>query len=188
MKARSMKIALNITIITILTVVGCKSSNVKKRQCIPYFQYDEIDHYSLRGTADSVWNVLELRRNERDRLFIEILCSESMTQMSDTVKLSNLLSFGFAVHNLPKDEFAQIDDIFCERRYDKDEISVSMCIPAYRDILIFKKENHTIGYARLCFECELSSIVGSKRNTRIFGQFGEFEKLKKLFSPTETKL
>ena len=50
----------------------------------------------------------------------------------------------------------------------------------YRDILVFKKENKTVGVAKVCFGCSQSIITGTKLNTQEFGQSGDYGRLKKL--------
>ena len=56
-------------------------------------------------------------------------------------------------------------------------MSETACIPVFRDILIFKKNNKSIGIAKICFECEKSHIVGTNKNIENFGQCGDFSKL-----------
>ena len=40
-----------------------------------------------------------------------------------------------------------------------------MCLPVYRDILFFKDHGKTVGFARICLDCDMSNIVGSTKMT-----------------------
>jgi hypothetical protein len=172
-----------ISIITLLLIfANCKTSGQKKKKdkCVPYFQYDNILHYSLSREADTVWTFYEKNLQVvRERKYMELLTTDLTNKISDTIKFEDLLSFGFTVQNVPEDKFNQINELFCERRH-KGSVTMNLCIPTYRDILLFKKNNRTIGYAKLCFDCDMSNIVGTTKNTELFGQAGVFEKLKKL--------
>ncbi len=172
-------------VVGLLLLVGCKPNGDKSQairnssECVPYFQYDNIEHFSMQIEADSIWNIFDKQnQTEKEKTLIEIVTAETIDEIADTLKLSDLISLGYKKKDLPNDKFNAVNDLFCERNYD--EISVNMCIPVYRDILLFKREKQTIGYARICFECEMSSIVGSTRDTKTFGQAGEFQKLNRL--------
>ena len=155
---------------------------VSGNNCQPYFQFDQLTHYRISISDDSV-GILQGKTNRdnkeeklfgvlSDRVFDE---KYSMTSLSDTIKLMNLEELGFIRKEIPNDKISTIDKLFCERYYD--EIDHNMCLPVYRDIIFFKNNHRTVGFARLCFDCYMSNIVGSDRDTYTFGQSGEYESL-----------
>ena len=91
-----------------------------------------------------------------------------------------ILAMPFAVMliGIDKSKFIEINKIFVEKTVNK---SMDYACPAdYRDILIFKNKNKTVGIAKICFECFKNQILGTKANTENFGQDGDYEKLEKL--------
>jgi hypothetical protein len=170
--------------------MGCRTkpdlpsgSNVD--DCLPYFEYDRITHYRIEIRDDSVSEIAEKkgRSNFEEKLF-SVLSDRyqgekyAMTNLQDTAKMGELETLGFVKQEISKNEFYIFDKLFCERHYD--EIEVNMCLPVYRDILIFKDHAKTVGFARICLDCDMSNIIGSAQTTVTFGQTGEFDALSHL--------
>jgi hypothetical protein len=182
-----MKAYFAISILLILTYCKDKPKEnaVSENDCQPYFQFDHLTHYRISISDDSVAVLQEqTNRDEREEKLFEVLSDRvfdskySMTSLSDTIKLMNLEEVGFLRKEISNDKFMAVDKLFCERYYD--EIDHNMCLPVYRDIIVFKKKNSTVGFARICFDCAMSNIIGSDRDTYTFGQAGEFESLRVL--------
>jgi hypothetical protein len=178
------KTYLGISILLILTYCKDKPKEaaVPNIECQPYFQFDRLMHYRISISDDSV-GILQgqINRDEKveklfgvlsDRVFDE---KYSMTSLSDTIKLMDLEELGFIGKETPNDKISAIDKLFCDRDYD--ESDHNMCLPVYRDIIFFKRKHRTVGFARICFDCNMSNIVGSNRETSTFGQGGEYESL-----------
>ncbi|MBK7042123.1 MAG: hypothetical protein IPH46_17155 [Bacteroidetes bacterium] len=89
--------------------------------------------------------------------------------------LADLEKIGYKKNAIGKGNFDKINSIFCERKHK--ESYATSCIAIYRDILVFKKSNKTIGVAKICFECEQNWIIGTDRNTMEFGMSGDYGKL-----------
>ena len=84
----------------------------------------------------------------------------------------------FQKSEIDKSKFGEINKIFVEKTVN--QIADYACIAVYRDILIFKKQNKTVGIAKICFECFKKQIIGTNANTENFGQDGDYEKLEKI--------
>lgn len=56
----------------------------------------------------------------------------------------------------------------------------AFCIPIYRDILIFKKNNSVVGISKVCFDCNMNYTLGSKTDVEIYNNSNDYEKLEKL--------
>lgn len=167
----------------LLTLVSCKSQQDKTNskiagECLPYFEYDDVDHFSIKIEEDSVWSLKEREvKSVSEKKLLDLL-QDDLHDISDTVMLMDLPGMGFEKKKIPREKFSQLDQLFCERSHE--EISASTCIPIYRDILLFKNHNRITGFARLCFDCDQSNLIGSNRDTKTFGQAGEFAALSRM--------
>ena len=172
---------------TLLTLTNCdyktdnKTVSIKERlvDCTPYFIYDQIDHYTTEIDEPEVWDIqAKTKISEKEKRQLALLTWETPKSLSDTVALKDIEDLDFKKIEIHSNKFKQINDIFCERKH-KNSVSTT-CIPIYRDILVFKKDNKTMGVAKICFSCNQSQIIGTELNSEDFGQSGDYEKLSKL--------
>jgi hypothetical protein len=168
-----------LTTIILLTTIACNQKTGRKTEtpdCKPYFTFDGVGYYSIAISEDSVFNLEEKESKITDEgRLIELLIEDTPDKLSDTTKFLNIETLGFKKKEIPKNKFDQLDKIFCERKHE--EALYATCIAIYRDILIFKRGSKTIGFARLCFDCNDSIIAGTDLNTLEFGQSGDLQKL-----------
>ena len=144
--------------------------------CVPYYQFDEIEHYFLNMEEDKLWDIEQKRKKtEKEKGQLELLIQFTPDKLSDTTILKNIEKLDFVKKIIPADKFNQINEIFCQRKHN--EAYAMACIAIYRDILVFKKEKKIIGTAKLCFSCDQSVITGTTLNTEEFGQSGDYKKL-----------
>mgnify|MGYP000044066640 CR=1 FL=1 len=149
---------------------------VKKVNCIPYFDFDYIDHYFINIEEGKLVEI-EKKKNKTDkeRRQLELLWQYAPLKLSDTIVLKGMEQLDFSKTEIFSEKFKQLNEIFCERMH-KDYKDYA-CIAVYRDILVFKRKNKIIGVAKLCFGCNQHRIIGTDRNTDFFGYSGDFEKL-----------
>jgi len=181
-----------LAILILLIATHCKDMSkgntamvASSNNCPAYFQFDQMTHYRISISDNSVGQIQERKdRNDNEEKLVEVLNDRffdekySMTSLTDTLRLMSLEKLGFTKKEISNDKFAAINSLFCERKTD--EIERNMCSPIYRDIIFFRKQNKTVGFARICLDCDMSNIVGSDRDTYTFGQAGEFELLETL--------
>ncbi len=160
-----------------IVFAACNPS--KKSDCTPYFEFDELEHYSITTTIED-----ERKLVIRDSLSLEelrlndVLIQRRPTTLSDTPVVLNLEKIGFVKKNINRLKFENINTIFCERKHK--EVFGTLCIPAYRDILIFRRKGQIVGIAKICFECSQHVITGANGKTEEFGQSGDYQRLRKL--------
>ena len=142
-----------------------------------FFEYDKIEYYN--NDIDSV-DALENNKglSKLNNLKYEIILGETPKKLDDFEFLPNLEKINFQKSEIDKSKFGEINKIFVEKTVN--QIADYACIAVYRDILIFKKQNKTIGIAKICFECFKKQIIGTNANTENFGQDGDYEKLEKI--------
>jgi len=161
-------------IIISLSLIGCHPKNDT-----PFFEYDEIIHYS---TDFDGFNLQELVaqpiKSATDSLKLSVLTGFIPKDNDDLFFIDRLDEIGYTKKPVAKSRFAEINNIFSEKKAD--EIISTSCISIYRDILIFKKQNKVAGTAKICFECMDSRITGALANSAYFGQNGDYIKLQKI--------
>lgn len=154
-------------------------SACKEKDCIPYFEFDKVDHYSIVIPTDNVWYIqAKENKSVNERKLLDLLEQDTPLTLSDTPILRGIEKLSFVRRLLPDSTLEDMRYIFCERKHAYAEYAP--CIPIYRDILVFRKKGQIIGVAKICFECFQSSIIGTDRNTEEFGQSGDFYKLKQI--------
>lgn len=131
-----------------MTAFGCTQKTggimTATTDCDPYFVFDKVEHYSVKIKEDTIWTLNEKETMTADESeLLNLLTLDTLNQITDTTQFFDIESFGYKKTIVPTDKYQQISELFCERIYD--ELSVLMCVAIYRDILIFKQDNRTIG-------------------------------------------
>ena len=181
------------TLLILVSFLGCKKEEKNQDEFItaknevkigkPFFDFDEIDYYSINEIEnDSISDLTEIYDNENKskigKLKFDIVLGKIPKNIQDSNFIKKLHELGFTKINVSKAKHSKINQIFSEK--EAIERIDAACIPAYRDILIFRKKNKNIGIAKICFGCMKKMIVGTTANTFDFGQDGDFENLENL--------
>jgi hypothetical protein len=171
----------------VMTAVGNLSFKLFERKdvkCKPYFQFDKIDHFHINVDEKYMSDLAEKDgKSEKEKQMVDWVRDfpENPRSLADTIILDHLGEFGYIKKDINRLHFQLINSVFCDNG-KRDDIKVHLCIPVYRDILVFKKSSQIVGFAKLCFDCKQSIIVGTHRDTVQFGQNDEFEKLQPLLN------
>ncbi|AZZ57708.1 MULTISPECIES: hypothetical protein [Weeksellaceae] len=176
--------------ILLLLFISCKKVEENKRvdiksaenDSVPkhgriFFEYDKIDHY--KNEIDSIYELTSNREiSKLNNLKSEIVLGDKPKDLNDTEFFKSLEKIGYKKSEISQSKFEEINKIFVEKTVSQ---NLDYACPAvYRDILIFRKQNKTVGIAKICFECFKSQIIGTKANTENFGQNGDYEKLEEI--------
>ena len=141
-----------------------------------FFDYDEIEYYSTNIDEEKIGKLLDNQtKSEIDSIKMGVILDDIPNSISDLSFIENLERIGYKKSKVDKSKFNDIDKIFVEKSVK--EITATLCIYVYRDILIFKKEGKVVGTAKICFDCLAHQIKGTKVNTDNFGQDGDYGKL-----------
>ena len=159
-----------LSIFILITIFGCSHES--------FFEFDQIEYYHNNVSMDEIGPMYkEENKTEFTERFLNVVENDYPNNVDEQFS-KMLIETGYRKTTVGKDKYAEINKIFSEQScFSRVETS---CIPIYRDVLIFKKENKTIGIAKICFECRQSHIVGTEKDRMDFGQCGGFEELKKL--------
>lgn len=144
-----------------------------------YFDFDEITHYKANFNAFDYVFLDKDSGSIEDNFISEVVTgTDRPTSLQDTLFIKGLDTLNFIKKEVPSEILSKVNEIFSTKYHE--DIYGTACIPKFRDILILKKDSSITGIAKICFECEQSSIKGSKVSTHGFGMSGDFEKLEHL--------
>lgn len=144
-----------------------------------FFDFDKIEHYSIEISESEVYAMYPREKEgSYESRMLEVLEQNIPKEISDSSFIDNLKGLGYQKALIAANKFKEIREIFREKRTA--QLYAFSCIPIYRDILIFKKNNEIIGLTKICFDCDMSHIVGTPANTSYFGMNGDYAKLYRL--------
>jgi hypothetical protein len=161
-------------------ILGCtENSQVnnpikEKTDCKSYFDFDEIEYYQINISEDNAMKLYD-SKNKIDQKLNDAVNQKLPDTITNIKMLLDLEKIGYKKSVIQKNKFEEIRSVFCERKHT--ESYAYACVAIFRDILVFKKSNKTVGVAEICFGCEQDWIIGTNRNTMDFGMSGDFDKL-----------
>ena len=131
---------------------------------------DQIDYYHLNYSDDQLHVIFTTENiSMEERKLAEILYHSEPDVVTDSAFVAEMESGPYFVKTtIAKKDVAGILDAFM---LEKPLLSASMapittlCAPTYRDILVLRKNKKITGYAKICFECDLSHLVGMQTQT-----------------------
>jgi hypothetical protein len=177
-------------------IISCKKTNqklndIKKTKPSTlnvsknFFDFDEVIHYEyLRDDVHLDGFGKKHKEYSGDNILKrDLIIGHNENLMpkgtTDTLFIQKLEIIGFKKNNIDKKNNIELNRIFSTK---VSELIYSSCFPFYRDILIFKKNNRTIGMVKICFECGQSIFYGEKNNTEYFGENNEYEELLRILN------
>ncbi len=142
----------------------------KNFEFIPYFDFDNIEHYYINISEDKVYNPDSVQnKTEKQKRRLDILTNSRPLEVLDTLAFSNLERLNFKKNKIEREKFSEIKNIFSNRKHELPEYLA--CAPIFRDILIFKNQNKIIGVTKICFTCNQKLIIGAPpSSSEAFGQ------------------
>lgn len=141
-----------------------------------YFDFDQVDYYQTAITENETFVLEDKKRTKNEDLLLSLLTGDRPVDLDDTSFISKLGKLGFAPEEIAEEKWPLIKDLFREKSDDPAN-EWSLCLPVYRDLLIFRKENKIEGIVKICFACDDIQIRGSKADTRNFRSNKGFRKL-----------
>ena len=155
------------------------NKNLKIEYGEKFFHYDAVDYYSIYISENDATKLLDKQNSKIEEEKYNIILNDEFPKTINEINfIKDLSSLGFKKSSIKPKKFTDLNQIFVEKS-EQDGI-VFACIPVFRDLLVFKKNNKITGFAKICFECNQSHIIGSKSDTKNFGQGQDYEKLGKI--------
>ena len=134
-------------ICTFLILIFCLISCKDKPLVIA--DYDELIHYKL--------DTLLINENNVN----DVLSGETIQNISDTLIVDRFKESGFVKSIVEKSDYVKLNQVLTSTENTKD---YSKCLPVYRDFLILKKNNKTVGIFKICFECSQLNYIDTFSN------------------------
>lgn len=134
-------------LVLIFCLISCKDKQLQ------IAEYDELIHYKLDTLAVDEGNLGD------------ILSGDAIQNISDTLIIDQFKEFGFLKSTVDKSNHSKINQILTSK---KNTIDNSKCLPIYRDYLILKRKNKTVGFFKICFECSQINYVDTFTNENRF--------------------
>lgn len=134
-------------ICTFLILIFCLISCKDKPLVIA--DYDELIHYKL--------DTLLINENNVN----DVLSGETIQNISDTLIVDRFKESGFVKSIVEKSDYIKLHQVLTANQNTKDN---SKCLPIYRDFLILKKKNKTVGIFKICFECSQLNYIDTFGN------------------------
>ncbi|MFL9833476.1 hypothetical protein [Chryseobacterium terrae] len=184
-----------ILLLILFILFNCKDSNQNFNNLKPskkpqptkikygkkFFDYNKLDHYHIDREDDSVLDLYENQnKSTLDKFKYEVITGETPNTINDLKFLKFIEKIGYSKKYIDPSNFEILDKIFVEK--PEENMTVASCIPIFRDILIFKKNEKVTGMMKICFSCHQYSIFGTKAETKFFGSDNDYEQLWKILS------
>jgi hypothetical protein len=178
--------------LSILLVWGCKNNSTPEKETtspssaanekiIPYFDFDEAAYYYYAD--DATKSIDSLQANEHssvaDSLKTAVLLKNTPTTLADTSFIATLEKTGYQKKNIHTSYLKEIAVIFSQKP-NYGSVKANCPVVVYQHILIFRKEGHITGIARINFRCTQQQIIGTAVKTDYFGQNGDYERLEEM--------
>lgn len=183
-----------IFIITAIVLLSCNNSKksdvdnekVLKKELRPFFDSDQISHYYLDISDDNFFKLIRKEnKTEKEKELINIYIHTFPDNIPKVDFEKILLNHNYKKSNLSSKDEKNIENIFSEKDSLKNDACA--CIAEYKDVFIFKKNERTVGIAKICFKNARFQIIGSKINTEGFGLINELERLESIVRLNEKK-
>jgi len=139
----------------------------------PFFAFDAVDYYKSDIDENTAMNLVNTQSPILDSIKYNLIIDETSENISDEYFVNNLTKAGYKKTEINSADFQQITNLFSEQ--PEREGLYFACIPIFRDILVFKKNEKVIGAAKICFGCNDYKIIGTNANTKNFGQGKDYE-------------
>lgn len=145
-------------IIIIFTIVSCKNGTLDKN----FSRINTIDEILFyRISEKSELSLVNETTKLKDRESIKsLLYNNDSDNLIDSLKILDLDRYYRRI-TVDSKSFSQIVQVFEKAGYpiNTASFSLTVCEPVYRDILVFKKSNEKIGFAKICFDCSQNKIL-----------------------------
>lgn len=127
----------------IFCLISCKDKQLQTAE------FDEIIQYKLDTLAVDEMDITD------------ILSGEAIQNISDTLIIDQFTEFGFVRSIVDESDYINLNQVLTSTENTKNN---TKCLPIYRDFLILKKKNRTVGIFKICFECSQLNYIDTFTN------------------------
>lgn len=132
------------------------------------FEFDEAFHYSITNEKSE--------KVDRINSIYEVIYEDYPYKMKELGFIYNLERNGFVKKTIPVDNHSELRTVL-RSQFGMGFLFSTKCLPIYRDIIIFKKNNKVSGIAKICFECGQHQFIGNSLDDSNFYNYDGLEEL-----------
>ncbi|MFC6097864.1 hypothetical protein ACFPVY_14495 [Flavobacterium qiangtangense] len=149
----------------------------------PFFDFDEVVHYQIDISEEDYYKLKKedtvSRQTELLQVFLEW---ENPSNDEDKVDFYEALNSDRVVKKVVNSKYSDElrTKIFTEKTCD--EVTVTSCLPLYRDIFVLSKNKKETEIVKICFDCKQVSFSKGIFIYDCFGMNGEFKRLQEIIS------
>lgn len=152
-------------LLALIFCVSC-SKNIKQDDHLVFKSANQIDYYRLSVSDKDLSNIFKRENLSRhDRRLAEILHHDEPTTIADSLFISEMEQTSyFTKTRIDKNLNTKILETFApsETMLASFAPIEPLCAPTYRDILVFRDNSKITGFAKVCFECSQTHVVGEQ--------------------------
>lgn len=149
------------------------TENLEAKSGKAFFDFDAVDYYHSDMDENTAANLISQQKTAIDSIQYNLIIDETSEDISNAYFINNLEKAGFKKIKIESADFKNLNQLFSEKS-ERDGLNFA-CIPIFRDILVFKKNDKVTGVAKICFGCNDYKIIGTDANTSNFGQGKDYE-------------
>lgn len=166
--------------ITSILLFSCnQKAETTENQDLPFFHFDEVEYYHKDIIKK---DLMAIERKEdktrKEQALLQILTGNVPVSIKDTLFIKNMEILGFKKNTIDRKLNPKISHLFSFREVLKTVSPTSN--PDFCDVLIFRRDHHIIGMAKVSFYGSKHQMIGERYNDSNFGQSGEYKELKKI--------
>lgn len=137
-----------LTFLLIISIfVSCQKTTIKIEN------FDRLEHYQL----NDVDNIND------NSILKQILFGEVINHLSDTIFIDQLPIDVYQKKSVNSNKNLLKELITS----NQNSINNSKCLTIYRDIILLKQKNKTIGICKICFDCGIISYIDNNSKTEL---------------------
>lgn len=163
-------------IIILLSLISCKKEPILSN-------FDNVEYYHLVEEDNNFNGKITL---EKIKIFENNINKNRKILDGAIVKLSNEKNYilEFNSEKFIKNQFSIVDFTEFVKIFNSDvflDYDTKACAPEYRDFLILKKNDNTVGIVQICLQCQMHTIEGRNQRKKInFGGCIEMSQASKI--------
>jgi len=149
----------------------------------PFFDFDEVVHYQIDISEEDYYKLKKEDTISRQTQLLEVFLEwESPSNDKDKADFQEAVNSDRVLKKVVNSKYYDElrTGIFTEKKCD--EITVTSCLPLYRDIFVFSKGEKETEIVKICFDCKQVSFSKGIFIYDCFGMNGEFKRLKEIIS------
>ncbi len=160
-------------------IISC--NNIKDNKQLSLFTFDHVEHYST-GKTNPIFSNINRKEyqnlTDEENFYLDFVGGNIPTKLTDKTFITNLNKLKFKKRIIEKSKLKELKEIFNVEFCN--ELQDNGCIPMYRDIYVFKKNDQISGIAKVCFSCQIIDFTSNNYNWIRFGECDSYNRLKKI--------